>query len=86
MREVLGAGRARFALVGDAFAEQIERGGDALGVERAHRGERFVERLSGDEARRELLGEFVVPNEAEDRAADSRDRAALSGTSVANGV
>ena len=64
--EILVRRRARFALVRDALAEQVERGGDALGVQRADGGERVVERLAGDEPRRELLGQRVVPNEAED--------------------
>ena len=50
MREILVARRARFALVGHALAEQVERGGDALRVERADGVERLVERLAGDEA------------------------------------
>ena len=49
--EVLRAGGARLGLVGDALAEQVERRGDALRVERAHRRDRrrraFRRRRSG---------------------------------------
>ena len=55
MLEVLVARRARLALVVDALAEQVERGGDAARVERAHGVERVVERLTGDEPLREVL-------------------------------
>ena len=65
-REILGRRRARLALVRHAFAEQIERRRDALGVERANRLERVVERFTGDEAAGEFLGEPVVAHEPED--------------------
>src|SRR6185503_18926898 len=64
--EIFIAGRARFALVRDAFAQQVERRGDAAGIQFLHRGDRAVERLAGHEARRELLRELVVANEPED--------------------
>ena len=63
--EVFASGVSRFALVGHAFAEQVERRGDALGVQRPHRDERVLERLAGDESLGEPLGQPVVADEAE---------------------
>src|SRR5262249_35049001 len=63
--EIRLARRARLALVRDALAEEVERGGDVPRVEVANREEGFVERFTGDEARGELLGELVVSDEPE---------------------
>jgi hypothetical protein len=52
-------GVARLALVRHALAEQVERGRGALGVERDHGVERLLDRLAGDEARREVLREAL---------------------------
>src|SRR6185437_13266227 len=53
----------RLAFVGHTLAEQIERRGDALRVERTHRRQSIVEDLAGDEPLGEPFGETVVADE-----------------------
>jgi len=55
---------ARFGLIGDALAEEVQRDGDALVVERANGVERFIQRFAGDEAAGEFLGDGVLSDES----------------------
>lgn len=70
---------------GDAFAEVVEGGEDAFAIDVLTHGEGFIERVAGDEAAGERLGEggvfhpaaegFLLAEEDEKRAQHERDTA-----------
>src|SRR5690606_15412345 len=64
--EILVACRLRLGGRGDAFAEQVERRGDALRRQCCRRSDTFFDGLPRYEAGREAARERIAPNEAED--------------------
>ena len=63
---VLRAGCLGLGGLGHALAQQVERGRDALRLERGGGRHRLGDRLPGHEARGELLGQAVAAHEVED--------------------
>ena len=57
---------ARFIRLGHGLAEQIERGGDAALVQRDDGVAGGRDGFTGHESRRELLGQAIVADKAED--------------------
>ena len=64
--DILSRGFARFTLVSNAFAEEIERRRDSLCIEFCDSVERSVQSFARNKSRGESFGHSIVSDEAED--------------------